>query len=806
MRKRNLSVTIQEKFESMEYGPAPENAARVNDWLDENGRKFGHFIDGRMVRPKDAETFDSQSPATGEKLAAISQATSREVDKAVSAARKAQPGWAALGGHGRARYLYALARLVQKHSRKLAVLESMENGKPIRETRDIDIPLVARHFYHHAGWAQLIDQEFPGYEAIGVVGQIIPWNFPLLMLAWKIAPALAAGNTVVLKPAEFTSLTALMMADLAMEAGLPPGVLNFITGDGRVGQMLVDHPDIDKLAFTGSTDVGRIIRESTAGTGKKLTLELGGKSPFIVFEDADLDSAVEGLVDAIWLNAGQVCCAGSRLLIQEGVEDRFITKVKSRMEKLRIGPSLDKCIDIGAIVDEVQRQRIDAIVQQGAREGASVWQPDCALPPEGVYYRPTLLTGVETSNVAAREEIFGPVVVSMSFRTQKEAVELANNTRYGLAASIWTENINRSLEIAPQLKAGVVWINSTNLFDAAVGFGGYRESGFGREGGIEGMYQYLQPAFEKKLKPAVDMPLPKVSAAAVEKSDGLPALDQTAKQYIGGKQARPDGGNSIEIPDHEGRLAGIVGDGNYKDIRNAVEAAAAAASWASAPGHLRAQIIYYIAENLSYRSKEFETRLKTLTGVSAKNAAREVARSIDRLFSYAAWADKFEGRVHSPPMRGVALAMNEPVGIIGVACPDEAPLLAFVSLMAPAIAMGNRVVMLPSQRYPLLATDFYQVLETSDVPAGVVNIVTANRDDLAVVLAKHDNVDGLWFHGGAAETSAEIERQAGGNMKRVWTSGAKAYDWFDDEQSEGRHILRHATEVKNIWIPYGDQT
>ncbi|MCH8860970.1 MAG: aldehyde dehydrogenase family protein [Proteobacteria bacterium] len=799
-------MTIQEKFESMEYGPAPENAARVNEWLDENGRKFGHFIDGRMVRPKGAETFDTKSPSTGENMAAISQATSREVDKAVSAARKAQPGWAALGGHGRARYLYALARLVQKHSRKLAVLESMENGKPIRETRDIDIPLVARHFYHHAGWAQLIDQEFPGYEAVGVVGQIIPWNFPLLMLAWKIAPALAAGNTVVLKPAEFTSLTALMMADLLMEAGLPPGVVNFITGDGRVGQMLVDHPGIDKLAFTGSTDVGRIIRESTAGTGKKLTLELGGKSPFIVFEDADLDSAVEGLVDAIWLNAGQVCCAGSRLLIQEGVEDRFITKVKSRMEKLRIGPSLDKCIDIGAIVDEVQRQRIDAIVQQGKKEGASVWQPDCALPTEGVYYRPTLMTGVETSNVAAREEIFGPVVVSMTFRTQKEAVALANNTRYGLAASIWTENINRSLEIAPQLKAGVVWINSTNLFDAAVGFGGYRESGFGREGGIEGMYQYLKPAFYKKLKPAVNMPLPKVTESREPGAgDGLPALDQTAKQYIGGKQARPDGGNSIEIPDHEGRLAGIVGDGNYKDIRNAVEAAAAAGSWASAAGHLRAQIIYFIAENLSYRAREFETRLKTLTGASAKGAAREVARSIDRLFTYAAWADKFEGRVHSPPMRGVALAMNEPVGIIGIACPDEAPLLAFVSLMAPAIAMGNRVVMLPSQRYPLLATDFYQILETSDVPAGVVNIVTANRDDLAVVLAKHDNVDGLWFHGGT-EASAEIERQAGGNMKRVWTSGDKAYDWFDTEQGEGRHILRHATEVKNIWIPYGDQT
>lgn len=795
-------MNVVKKFMSMDYGPAPESAAKVSEWLDANDRRFGHFIAGRMTPFRDAASFDTKSPATGEVLARISQATAEDVDNAVGSARRSQKDWQALGGHARARHLHALSRQVQKHSRVLAVLESIDNGKPIRETRDLDIPLVARHFYHHAGWAQLIDREFPGYEAIGVAGQIIPWNFPLMMLAWKIAPALAAGNTVVLKPAEFTSLTALMFAEIAREAGLPKGVLNIVTGDGEVGEMLVDHPDIDKIAFTGSTEVGRVIRRRTAGSGKALTLELGGKSPFIVFEDADLDSAVEGLVDAIWLNQGQVCCAGSRLLVQEGIYERFIAKVKSRMEKLRVGPSLDKCVDIGAIVDEIQYERIHELVCQGVEEGAELWQPEADLPATGVFYAPTLLTNVDTANIAAREEIFGPVVVAMTFRTQKEAIALANDTRYGLAASVWSESINRALEVAPRLKAGTVWINSTNLFDAGCGFGGYRESGFGREGGIEGMYEYLKPAFEKKLAPL--KPVTRKVPAAEEPSAALPPLDRTAKLYIGGKQTRPDGGNSIAVADHRGKLAGFVGEGNYKDIRNAVEAAASADSWGNSPEYLRAQIIYYIAENLSSRTKEFAARLRALTGVAATTARREVELSIETLFACAAWADKNEGRVHNPPMRGLTLAMNEAMGIIGIGCPDEAPLLGLVSLMAPAVAMGNRVVVLPSEAFPLIATDFYQVLETSDVPPGVINLVTGDKDALAVVLAKHDNVDAVWYFGNP-ETSAKIERQAAGNLKPTWVSNGLSYDWFDRRQGQGRHILRKACQIKNIWIPYGDQ-
>src|SRR5436190_6556724 len=485
-------ASIPEIFDSMAYGPAPEAVAPAHAWLDQHGRRFGLFIGGQWT-PVGGETFETLNPATARPLARLTQAGTADVDRAVRAARAAQPGWWALGGHGRARYLYAVARQIQKQSRLFAVLESLDNGKPIRESRDIDIPLAARHFYHHAGWAQLIQEELPGRVPVGVIGQIIPWNFPLLMLAWKIAPALAMGNTVVLKPAEFTSLTALRFAELCEEIGLPPGVVNIITGDGRTGEAIVGHPDVDKIAFTGSTEVGRLIRTATAGSGKKLSLELGGKSPFVVFDDADLDSVVEGVVDAIWFNQGQVCCAGSRLLVQEGVSERLVTKLRARMETLRLGSPLDKAVDMGAIVAPVQLERIRDLVAAGKAEGAEMWQPTWACPQDGCFYPPTLFTNVQPSSTIAQVEIFGPVLVAMTFRTPSEAVALANNTPYGLAASVWSESINLALDIAPKIKAGVVWINSTNLFDAAAGFGGYRESGFGREGGREGMWEYVKP-------------------------------------------------------------------------------------------------------------------------------------------------------------------------------------------------------------------------------------------------------------------------------------------------------------------------
>lgn len=804
-------MSVRDLFQTMAYGVAPEAADAARAWLDAHNRKFDLFINNQWVEA--GSHFESYNPANGDQLALIGDGGKVGVDLAAQAARAAFPAWSGLSGHERARHLYAIARNIQKHARLLAVLESLDNGKPIRESRDLDIPLVARHFYYHAGWAQLQERELADYQPVGVVGQVIPWNFPLLMLAWKIAPAIALGNTVVIKPAPYTSLTALLFAEIVAEAGLPAGVVNVVTGGDQTGAAVTEHPDFDKIAFTGSTNVGKIIRRATAGTGKKLSLELGGKSPFIVFDDADQDAAVEGLVDAIWFNQGQVCCAGSRLLVQENIAPRFLDKVRLRMSKLRVGDSLDKSIDIGAIVDPIQRQTIERWVEQGIAEGAEVYQPECPLPDKGCWYLPTLITNVNPASVVVQEEIFGPVVVALTFRTPKEAVALANNTRYGLAASIWSENVNLSLDVARKVKAGSVWVNCTNLFDAASGFGGYRESGFGREGGREGLHEYLRPKWQKRYlttenrekaekKAKVD-PLP-AALNGHGKNGGALTVDRTAKLFIGGKQARSDGNYTRPIYAPDGHEVGQVADGNRKDIRDAVEAAVKAAeSWGYKSGHSRAQILYYIAENLSARADEFARRITAMTGADDAAARAEVDASIRRLFTYAAYCDKYGGEIQETPLRGVTLALNEPIGVIGIACPDEAPLLGFVSLFAPAVARGNAVVILPSERYPLSATDFYQVLETSDLPAGVVNIVTGGRETLIKTLAEHDHVDAVWYFADAAG-SAFVERASADNMKRTWVNYGMPRDWMDEQQGAGEDFLSEATQVKNIWLPTGE--
>lgn len=792
-------MSIAEQFLTMDYGPAPEDAKEALAWLDRHGRRFGHFIGGVWQQPSQGKYFDSIDPATGNKIATVAQGSAADISAAVRAAREAFGKWQSLSGHERARFLYAMARAVQRHSRRLAVLETLDNGKPIRESRDIDIPLVARHFYHHAGWSQLLNEEFPEYTACGIVGQIIPWNFPLLMLAWKIAPALATGNTVVLKPAEFTPLTALAFAEICHEIGLPPGVVNIVTGDGSTGEALVKHPDVDKIAFTGSTEVGRAIRSATANSHKRLSLELGGKSPFIIFEDADLDSAVEGLVDGIWFNQGQVCCAGSRLLMQESIAETLIEKVQQRMSTLRIGPPLDKAIDIGAIVAPVQLDRIRRLVDQGVAEGATCWQPQVEMPSRGLFFPPTLLSNVHPTSIVAQQEIFGPVLAAMSFRTPSEAVELANNTVYGLAASVWSESINVALHVAAQLKAGVVWVNSTNLFDASCGFGGYRESGFGREGGREGLMEYLEPVWFKKA-PALPSSPPRISTN--ENGNELGAgIDRTIKLYIGGKQTRPDSGYSFEVHGAQGELLGEAPLGNRKDIRNAVEAARKESGWAKATAHTRAQVLYYLAENLSLRASEIKDRLARAVGPEA--AEKEVRCSIERIFSYAAWADKFDGAVHNPPSRMIAIAMNEPIGTVGIVCPDDAPLLGFLSLALPVLAMGNTAVLVPSETYPLITGDLYQLFDTSDLPAGAVNIVTGYRSQLLKTLAEHDDVDAIWCFADAASAAA-AKTGSIGNLKQVFTNEGRVIDWFDVKQGEGRWYLQHACQIKNIWLPYGE--
>lgn len=775
-------MTIKEIFDTMDYGPAPESRDEALAWLVDQGARFGHFIGGAFTEPTD--DFESKNPANGNTLATLSQASSEQVEAAVAAARKAQPSWAR-DGHKRARILYALARLIQKNARLFGVLESLDNGKPIRESRDIDVPLVHRHFYYHAGMAVLMETELPDRKALGVCGQIIPWNFPLLMLAWKIAPALAMGNTVVLKPAEYTSLTALLFADICRQAGVPNGVVNIVTGDGRVGEMITAS-DVDKIAFTGSTAVGKAIREATAGRGMALTLELGGKSPYIVFDDADIDSAIEGLVDAIWFNQGQVCCAGSRLLVQEGISERFYGKLRARMESLRIGDPLDKSIDVGAIVDPVQLDAITAMFD--ANSEGDVFRAPTPLPANGCFYPPTLITGLSTASPLMQEEIFGPVLVGTTFRTPAEAVALANNTRYGLAATLWTENVNLALDVAPKLAAGVVWVNATNLFDAAAGFGGVRESGFGREGGWEGLLAYTKASVTAR--PARPI--------APREGEGGPkgGIDRTPKLYIGGKQARPDGGYSRAIYGSGGGLLGQVPMANRKDVRNAVEAAVGS-KLSKMTGHARAQVLYYVAENLAARAGDFSKLITSMTG--SRTAKAEVDAAIKALFSAAAWADKRDGAAKPVPMRGVALAMREPVGTVGLITGDALPLLGLLAPAAAALAMGNSVVAAASYPYPLAALELVQVLETSDLPGGALNILTGEPEALASPLAQHLNVDAVWSFA-PRDLACPVERAAAGNLKRTWVDET-ARDWG---ASDIREALDHATEVKTIWVPYGE--
>ena len=784
---------IIRNFHNIKYGPALEENAEVLQWIKNLPSPNHNFINGEWIKSLSNKKISSINPANSRKLFDLNISSSADIDKAVKAAKKAFASWSKTSSFERAKYLYSLARLIQKHSRFLSVLESIDNGKPIRETRDIDIPLVARHFYYHAGWTK--ESSKNNMKPIGVVGQIIPWNFPLLMLSWKIAPAIACGNTVVLKPAEFTSLTALFFAELCQKAKIPKGVINIVTGNGSTGQHLVNHKLVDKIAFTGSTEVGKKIISSTAASNKKLTMELGGKSPFIVFEDADLDSAVEGVVDAIWFNQGQVCCAGSRLLIQESIEKKFISKLKKRMEKLRVGNPLDKSIDIGAIVAPVQLKKIDRLVKQGKKDGANLWQPSWSCPTTGLFYPPTLFTNVTPASLIARVEIFGPVLTSLTFRTPSEAVSLANNTPYGLAASIWTENINLALDVAPKVKAGVIWINSTNLFDAACGFGGYKESGFGREGGGEGIRSYtsnpLPTRANKKIK--------------LQKTvKNLINIDRTPKLYIGGKQKRPDGGYSYPIYTANGKdFICDVARSNRKDVRDCVEVASKTIE-KQLTNFNRSQILYYFAENLELREKNFIDLLISLRGVSSSLAKKVFSQSCERIFYYAAMADKFEGQIHNPPMRGLTMALKENIGVISIILSDHDPLLSLVTCMSAAFATGNAQIIVPGQNTSLLATEIYQVLDTSDVPDGYINILTAKEHELNTTLSKHENIDGIWYFGNSQNAKTDIINNSVSNLKRYWCPKENNIDWTNTSNKFLDEFLYQSTQVKNIWIPYGE--
>ena len=783
---------VIKNFQNISYGPAPEDSKEVNSWIKNLKNPNNHFINGKFVKSSSSKKLNIINPSTNKKIATLSVASKKDVNAAVTAAKKAHIKWSNFSSFDRSKYLYALARLIQKNSRFISVLETIDNGKPIRETRDIDIPLVARHFYYHAGWAARNTNNSD--NSIGVVGQIIPWNFPLLMLAWKIAPAIALGNTVVLKPAEYTSLTALYFAELCEKAKIPQGVINIITGDGSTGEYITSHKDIKKIAFTGSTEVGKKIIQTNTNPDKKMTMELGGKSPFIVFEDADLDSAVEGVVDAIWFNQGQVCCAGSRLLVQESIEKKFIQKLKKRMEKLRVGDPLDKSIDIGAIVAPVQLKKINSLVNKAKKDGNKLWQPSWSCPTNGLFYPPSLFTNVTPSSFIAQVEIFGPVLTTMTFRTPSEAVSIANNTPYGLAASIWSENINLALDIAPKVKAGVIWINSTNLFDAACGFGGYKESGFGREGGSEGIR-----AYSKLLLPLSKSKRTKKSS----KGQSSNSIDRTPKLYIGGKQKRPDSGYSFSSYDAHNNFICDVPNANRKDVRDTVEVASKAVS-KSFTNFNRAQILYYLAENLQDRKNTFSSLLSSLIGISQKDAEKEFDQSIERLFYYGAMADKFEGSIHNPPIRGLTLAVKEPIGVIANILNDDYPLLSLITTLGANFAAGNASIIVPGQNTSLLATELYQLLETSDVPAGYINILTTKQNSLNKILSEHENIDGIWFFSENNNERLKVIQSTTSNLKRTWCPQSKNLDWSSKEEDFLEEFLYQSTQVKNIWIPYGE--
>lgn len=721
-------MQVAEIFNTMSYGPAPESTESVDAWLETNRDGFGFFINGGWVAS--AEILDSVNPANGKSLAKIAVAGSGDVDAAVKAARAAQPAWEKLGGHGRARYLYALAQLLQKRAREFAVLESLDSGKPICETGHFDIPLAIDHFHHHAGWAQVFEAEFPGRCARGVAGLIISPDFPLLMAAQKIAPALAAGNCIVLKPSEHTSVTALMFASLCEEIGLPPGVVNIVTGGGATGEYLVDHPEVDQLHFAGSAAVCGEIRKRTAGSGKALTLDLAGRLPFIIFDDADLDSAVEGLVDAIGCNQGQSARNSSQLLVQEGVEARVAEKIHARIQKLRVGEPLDNNTDTSTVIGPDRMERI-----------------------------------AERTDAVADDDLLRPAFNVTSFRLLSEAVALANSGGHVAAASVWSENISRALDVASQLKAATVWMNSCHPRDMGCGFG--------REAGREAVENTLRPAFEFSRGEMAIETIHTARSTTTVSSAGLPPIVSTDGEHL-------------------------------RDIPGAVSAAVCAGGWARNNGFSRGRILYRMAENLSARAEEFCWRLAQSTAVSEEAARREVDVSLKRLFTYAAWADKYEGAVRPYARPGAALTVNEAVGVIGIGCPDHLPLLAPVSLLAPALAMGNRVVLVLSESNAQAASDYHRLLEElfegSGMPTGVVNIVTGARDELVQILAAHKQVDGVWYFG-SAEGSKRVEQASALVLNRIWVNRGKFPDWFSRDDGEGRHFLREACRVKNVWIP-----
>ena len=753
-------------------------------------------------RASDGAVFTSIDPSTEQPLAEIARATPVDIDRAVKAARRAQRrSWGQLDGRERAKYLFRISRILQERSREFAVLESMDSGKPIKESRDVDVPLAASHFWYYAGWADKLDYAFPGRIArpLGVAAQIIPWNFPLLMLAWKIAPALAAGNTVVLKPASTTPLSALLFADVCVQADLPPGTVNIVPGPGEVGMSLVTHPDVDKVAFTGSTDIGRKIFRGVAGTDKALTLELGGKAANIVFDDAPLDQAVEGIVNGIYFNQGEVCCAGSRLLAQESIVGPLVEKLKDRLATIRVGDPLDKNTDVGAINSKSQLEKITELVESGVDEGADLYQPACDLPERGYYFRPTLFTNVAQSHRIAREEIFGPVLSVLTFRTPDEAVEKANNTPYGLSAGIWTDkgspDPRHGHEDEGRRRVG------EHLQPIRPDIAVRRLQGIG-------LRSRGRPPRTPRVRP-VGGPL----MARREVAVAVPRIDvrKTYKLYIGGAFPRTESGRSYLVSAADGTPLANACRASRKDLRDAVRAARAAqGGWASRTAMNRGQVLYRVAELMEGRRDQFEAEVIAAEGVTAARARTLVDRAIDRWVWYAGWADKIAqvlGSSNPVAAPYFNFTIPEATGVVGVVAPETSSLLGLVSRLAPPLVSGNAVVLITSESRPLPAVTLTEVLATSDVPGGVVNALTGRKAELVPVLAAHVDVDALDTWGVPDSMRLATEEAAAEDIKRILrrptTVDEARFDWLDDRASERPEWIAAFLEMKTVWHPIG---
>jgi aldehyde dehydrogenase (NAD+) len=754
---------VMEIFTSMEYGPVLETSAQARKWAQHDQQPFQLFIANQWVAPASEPYYQSILTAIGAELAPVALAERGAIEQAVAAAQEAFETWSKTAGHVRARYLYALARHVQKHASILAQLETLNCDNVVCEARS-DLPQIARVFSSYAGWAQLSESEFAGYEPFGVVAICASTERSLLQLALQIAPALAMGNTIVLKPAQDAPFSALKLAEIVHEIGLPAGVFNVITGDD-MPHILARHPAVSALNFSGTTTAGREVREVCAGQGKRLLLNLDVRAPLIAFEDADLDSVVEGVVDAVWSGQGGIVANATRLFVQENIAPSLLAKLRTRIDHLRAGKPLDRTNDISVLLFNEQTQELRHLVELGKKEGLQYWQPawasDNGEHEQPSVFTPTIFFNVAPTSQLAQAEVSGPVLLVTTFRTPGEAVQFANSACYGQAASVWSQNIDVVLDVATRLRASTVWVNSVNLQDAAVARSGQRESGFGALGGKESLYEYVRPAW--------------LTAAPVQST-----LPKRSSDFASGEVAK----------------------GSHKDIGSAVGAARKASGWSGTTAQNRAKVLYDVAEKLAIRQNDFARRIVEQTGCDYADAGHEVQVSLSRLFSYAAWSDKFVGAVQRPPMRSLVVETREALGVLGIAAPDEYPLLGLISLLAPAIAMGNTVVAIPSSQAPLCATDLYQVLMNSDVPAGVINIVTGDREALSQALAEHQDVDALWYFG-PHHNAKTIELAALGNMKPIWYGKGHARNWLDRTQGEGHEFLHAATRLKSVWLPYG---